>query len=64
IIDGDVGKLQPNFWVNNFMTLMRMQDNTSSGKPLICEHCDSSDSAVSRCTKLLRFHVQVLCNCT
>ena len=50
IIDGDVGKLQPNFWINNFMTLLRMQDNTSSGKPLICELCDSGDSGVSRCT--------------
>ena len=27
-----------------------MQENSSSGKPLICEHCDSGDSAVSRCT--------------
>ena len=32
------------------MTLLRMQDNTSSGKPLICELCDSGDSGVSRCT--------------
>ncbi|KAL9976175.1 hypothetical protein ACROYT_G013441 [Oculina patagonica] len=51
IINGDVGKLQPNFWVNNFMTLLRMQDNTSSsGKALICELCDSGDLGVSRCT--------------
>ena len=28
-----------------------MQDSTSSaGKPLLCEHCDSGDSALSRCT--------------
>ncbi len=33
------------------MTLLSMQDNTSSvRKPLICEHCDSGDLAVSRCT--------------
>ena len=32
------------------MTLLSMQDSSSSGKPLICEHCDSGDSAVSRCT--------------
>lgn len=50
IVNGDVGKLQPNFWVNNFMTLLSMQDSTSSaGKPLLCEHCDSGDSALSRC---------------
>jgi len=50
IVDGDVGKLQPNFWVSNFMTLLRMQDSTSTGKSLICELCDSGDSGVSRCT--------------
>ena len=28
-----------------------MQDSTSlAGKPLLCEHCDSGDSALSRCT--------------
>ena len=32
------------------MTLLKMQENTSSGKSLVCEHCDSGDSAVSRCT--------------
>ena len=33
------------------MTLLRMQDSTSSaGKPLICEHCDSGDLAVLRCS--------------
>ena len=33
------------------MTLLSMQDSTSStGSPLICEHCDSGDSAVSRCS--------------
>lgn len=31
------------------MTLLRMQDNTSSGKTLICELCDSGDLSVSRC---------------
>ncbi|KAL9976173.1 hypothetical protein ACROYT_G013435 [Oculina patagonica] len=56
IVNGDVGKLQPNFWVNNFMTLLSMQDSTSSaGKPLICEHCDSGDPAVSRCTECCVF---------
>ena len=32
------------------MTLLRMQDSTSTGKSLICELCDSGDSGVSRCT--------------
>ena len=33
------------------MTLLSMQDSASStGSPLICEHCDSGDSAVSRCS--------------
>ena len=33
------------------MTLLSMKDSTSSaGKPLLCEHCDSGDSALSRCT--------------
>lgn len=34
------------------MTLLSMQDSTvtSSKKLLICEHCDSGDPAVSRCT--------------
>ena len=33
------------------MTLLSMQDNSlSAGKPLICEHCDSGDLGVSRCT--------------
>ena len=27
-----------------------MQDSTSSGIPLLCEQCDSGDSALSRCT--------------
>jgi len=51
IVNGDVSKLQPNFWVNNFMTLLSMQDSTSlAGTPLLCEQCDSGDSALSRCT--------------
>lgn len=45
---GDVAKLQPNFWVNNFMTLLRMQDKDRT-KPFPCENCDSEDEAVSRC---------------
>ena len=57
-MNGDVDKLLPNFWVNNFMTLLSMQDSTSSGKPLICEHCDSGDSSVSRCTNCCVF----MCN--
>ena len=32
------------------MTLLRMQDSTSSGKSLICELCNSGDAGVSRCT--------------
>ena len=32
------------------MTLLSMQDSTSTGKSLICELCDSGDSGVSRCT--------------
>ena len=33
------------------MTLLSIQKRvTSTGKPLICEHCNSGDSAVSRCT--------------
>ena len=33
------------------MTLLSMQDSASStGSPLNCEHCDSGDSAVSRCS--------------
>ena len=32
------------------MTLLRMQDSTSTGKSLICELCDSGDLGVSRCT--------------
>ena len=32
------------------MTLLRMQDKTASGKALPCEHCDSGDPVVSRCT--------------
>ena len=33
------------------MTLLSMQDSASStGRPLNCEHCDSGDSAVSRCS--------------
>ena len=32
------------------MTLLNMQDNTTSGKPLPCEHCESGDPVVSRCT--------------
>ncbi|XP_074616525.1 E3 ubiquitin-protein ligase TRIM45-like isoform X2 [Acropora palmata] len=48
IAHGDVAKLQPNFWVNNFMTLLRMQDKDTT-KPFPCENCDSEDEAVSRC---------------
>ena len=32
------------------MTLLNMQDKSTSGKPLPCEHCDSGDPVVSRCT--------------
>ena len=33
------------------MTLLSMQDSASStGSPLICEHCDSGDFVVSRCS--------------
>ena len=32
------------------MTLLRMQDSTSTGKSLICELCDSGDAGVSCCT--------------
>ena len=32
------------------MTLLNMQDKSASGKPLPCEHCDSGDPVVSRCT--------------
>ena len=32
------------------MTLLSMQDKTASGKPLPCEHCDSGDQVMSRCT--------------
>ncbi|XP_078367813.1 E3 ubiquitin-protein ligase TRIM45-like [Oculina patagonica] len=55
IVDGDVNKLQTNFWVNNFLTLRNAQQSTSSGKPLICEHCHSCDPAVSRCTSCCVF---------
>ena len=38
------------------MTLLNMQDSTSSAeKPLLCEHCDSGDSALSRCTDCCLF---------
>lgn len=57
ITDGDVDKLPPNFWLNNFMTLLSMQDSSmaSSKKTLLCEHCDSGDPAVSRCTSCCVF---------
>ena len=42
------------------MTLLSMQENTSSRKPLICEHCDSGDAAVSRCTNC-RFFMCEFC---
>ena len=32
------------------MTLLNMQEKTTSGEPLPCEHCDSGDLVVSRCT--------------
>ena len=32
------------------MTLLSVQDKTASGKPLPCEHCDSGDPVMSRCT--------------
>ena len=39
------------------MTLLSMQDSnmSSSKKPLVCEHCDSGDPAVSRCTNCCVF---------
>ena len=40
------------------MTLLSMKEKTTSGKPISCEHCDSGDSAVSRCTECSVF----LCN--
>ncbi|XP_067053335.1 E3 ubiquitin-protein ligase TRIM45-like [Acropora muricata] len=49
IVHGDVAKLQPNFWVNNFMILLRLQDYDTTSKPFLCENCDSEDEAVSRC---------------
>lgn len=49
-MDGDINKLPTNFWVNNFLTLLDTQHSTSSRKPLTCEHCESGDPAVSRCT--------------
>ncbi|XP_015773562.1 PREDICTED: tripartite motif-containing protein 45-like [Acropora digitifera] len=50
IADGNVNKLQPNFWINNFMTLMSIKNSDSSSKSIICELCDSGDTALSRCT--------------
>lgn len=50
IADGNVNKLQPNFWINNFMTLMSIKNRDSSSKSIICELCDSGDTALSRCT--------------
>ncbi|XP_022794828.1 tripartite motif-containing protein 45-like [Stylophora pistillata] len=57
ITEGDVEKLQSNFWVNNFMTLLSMQDSNmaSSQNTLLCDHCDSGDPAVSRCTNCCVF---------
>ncbi|XP_068698911.1 E3 ubiquitin-protein ligase TRIM45-like isoform X2 [Montipora foliosa] len=49
IADGNVSKLQPNFWINNFMTLLNIQSSTSSGNSVTCEQCDGGDSAGSRC---------------
>lgn len=51
IIDGDVGKLQSNFWVNNFMSLLSIEEKGSSGNALPCENCNTGDQAVSRCTE-------------
>ena len=54
-MDGDVSKLQSNFWINNFLTLQNAQHRTSTGRPLICEHCPSGDPAVSRCNSCCDF---------
>lgn len=40
------------------MTLLSMKEKTTSGKPIPCEHCDTGDPAVSRCTECSVF----LCN--
>ena len=48
---GDVGKLQANFWVNNLISLLNVTSSDKAQKPLICENCDSGDTAVSRCAE-------------
>ena len=49
--NGDVGKLQANFWVNNLISLLNVTSSDKAQKPLICENCDSGDTAVSRCAE-------------
>ena len=47
-----MGKLQANFWVNNFISLLGVvRSGDKAQKQLICEGCDSGDTAVSRCTE-------------
>ena len=47
--NGDVNKLQGNFWVNNFISLLSISSPDKSKKPLNCQNCDSGDAAVSHC---------------
>ena len=49
VADGNVGNLQTNFWVDNFISLLNFHANKEKGKPLICENCDSGDASKSRC---------------
>ena len=49
--NGDVGKLQANFWVNNLISLLNVTSSDKAQKHLICENCDSGDTAVSRCAE-------------
>ena len=53
--NGDVDKLQTNFWVNNLISLLYVVSSDKAQKPLICENCDSDDAAVSRCTECCVF---------
>ena len=47
-----MGKLQANFWVNNFISLLGVvRSGDKAQKQLICEGCDSGDTVVSRCAE-------------
>ena len=46
-----MGKLQGNFWVNNFISLLSISSPDKSKQPLNCQNCDIGDAAVSHCTE-------------